>query len=205
MINWKILGIICGVCAAPFTGGASLSLGMCAACAGLGFVGGAVVEKALEDPNDKNKNQTSPEVYNLLGKSLEEINKLREDLRKDHQQSLEKGKTLEKNLEENRNKQSNPNLRQPHETEEYLKNQEVQIVSELRRQRINTEELEKKLKDLETSHANAAKIAANQANNAISSDNLSNVMKNFKPSFTTKLIIAGVVILVIYFAFIKEK
>lgn len=202
MVNWKILGVICGVCAIPFTGGASL--GMCAACAGLGFVGGAVVEKALEDP-DKNKNQTSPEVYNLLGKSLEEINKLREDLRKDHQQSLEKGKTLEKSLEENRNKQSNPELRQPHETEEYLKQQETQIISELRRQRINTEELEKKIKDLETAQTNAAKAATNQANNTISSDNLSNVMKSFKPSFTTKLIIAGAIVLIIYFAFIKEK
>ena len=60
------------MCAAPFTGG--LSLGMCAACTGLGFVAGSVIDKVSEE-GSRQVSQASPEAYNLLGKSIEEMNK----------------------------------------------------------------------------------------------------------------------------------
>ena len=37
-IKWKTIGLICGACAAPFTGGASLAA--CVACSGAGLVAG---------------------------------------------------------------------------------------------------------------------------------------------------------------------
>ena len=202
MVNWKILGTICGICAAPFTGGTSLAV--CAACTGLGYAGGVVAEQLFGNDN-RQGSQASPEAFNLLGKSLEEINKLREDMRKDYQQSLDKTKTLEKNLEQNRAKQNDPNLRQTHETEEFLKNQEVQILNELRRQRQSTEDLENKLKNLETAQTNAATSGASAASGSISGSNLSNFARGLQPSFTTKLIIATVLIVIIYLMFIKGK
>lgn len=201
MVNWKLLGTICGICAAPFTGGASLAV--CAACTGIGYVGGTIAEQVFGNDN-RQGNQSSPEAFNLLGKSLEELNKLREDIRKDHQSALEKTQSLEKQLEQNRSKQKNPDLRQKHETEEFLKNQETQILNELRRQRQNTEDLEKKLKDLETAQTNAAINGTNQASNTISSNNWNNFIKGFQPSFTTKLIMAAIAIVIIYLMFIKN-
>src|ERR1700722_2456992 len=127
---------------------------MCLACTGLGYAGGTVAEQLFGNDNNKQRSQAPSEASNLLGKSLEEMNKLREDIRKDHNQALERTQKLEKDLEQNRAKQNDPNLRQPHETEESLKNQETQILNELRRQRQNTEDLETKLKNLETAQTN---------------------------------------------------
>jgi hypothetical protein len=126
-------------------------------------------------------------------------------MRKDHQQSLDRTQKLEKDLEQNRNKQNNPDLRQTHETDEFLKNQETQILNELRRQRQNTEDLENKLKNLETAQTNAATSGASVASGSISGSNLNNFAKGLQPSFTTKLIIAAVLIVIIYLMFIKGK
>src|SRR4051812_20792103 len=110
------MGVICGLCAAPFTGGASLTLTTCVACAGIGFVTGSVIEKVSED-NKNQASQTSPEAYNLLGKSIEEINKLREELKKDQEENNQKENEAREQLENVRVKINNPELRQPHETE----------------------------------------------------------------------------------------
>ena len=177
------MGIVCGACAAPLTGGASLTV--CAACAGIGFVTGSVIEKVTED-NKNTQKQAPPEAYNLLGKSIEELNKLREDLKKDQEESKNQTKTLEKQLEEIRAKQQNPELREPHETDESLKNQELLVINELNRQRKRTEELESKLSQVEKQTLNVTTTGVNAASDSINNANLGNIAGNFKPSFTTK-------------------
>ncbi|CAH1765451.1 12795_t:CDS:2 [Entrophospora sp. SA101] len=86
------------------------SLAVCAACAGIGFVGGKVVEAVVESGNNKSNNQAPPEAYNLLNKSLEEINKLREELRQQHEEGTGKANKLENRLKEAQAKQRDPNL-----------------------------------------------------------------------------------------------
>jgi len=64
-INWKTIGLICGVCAAPFTGGASLAA--CVACGGAGLVAGHILDKS--EKKDKAKQQN----LDLKGKTVETI------------------------------------------------------------------------------------------------------------------------------------
>ena len=201
MAKWGILGAICGICAAPFTGGASLAL-TCAACAGIGYVSGTVLGEVID--NSKQTSQASPEAYNLLGKSIEELNRLREDLKREQEEGKSQTKTLEKQLEEIQAKQQNPELREPHETDESLKNQELLVINELNRQRKRTEELESKLSQVEKQTLNVATTGANAASGSINNANLGNMANNFKPSFTTKLIIAGAVILIVYLLVVKK-
>ena len=54
-----------------------------------------MVEAVVESGNNKPNNQAPPEAYNLLNKSLEEINKLREDLRQQHEEGTGKANKLE--------------------------------------------------------------------------------------------------------------
>ena len=68
--NWPLLGVIVGICAAPLTGGASLAMAgkvlvpTLLASGGLGFVGGKVVEAAVDGSNDDDNSR--------LDKTLEE-------------------------------------------------------------------------------------------------------------------------------------
>lgn len=199
MVNWKILGTICGLCAAPFTGG--LSLGMCAACTGLGFVAGSVIDKVSED-SGRQISQASPEAYDLLNKSIEENKRLLEELRNQYKQDVNKEKNLETKLEENRAKQKDPNLTP--EEKEQLKNEELLMMHEIRKQRQNNEELARRIKDLEKNQADITNKGANVAGDSINNANWNNAMGSFKPSFTTKLIIAGAVVAVIYLLVTKH-
>ena len=199
MVNWKILGTVCGLCLAPFTGGTSLV--MCAACTGIGFVAGSVIDKASEETN-RPGNQASPEAYNLLSKSMEENKRLLEELKNQQKQNTDKEKDLETKLEENRTKQKDPNLTK--EQKEELKNEELLMMNELRKQRQNSEELGSRIKTLEQKLAETINKGANVASDSISNANLSSVAGNFKPSFTTKLIIAGGVVLIIYLLMAKH-
>ncbi|RHZ35875.1 hypothetical protein [endosymbiont GvMRE of Glomus versiforme] len=194
-----ILGALCGVCLAPFTAGASL--GLTCACAGAGFVAGSVLDRAIENSNGQ---QASPEAYNLLGKSIEELNKLREDLRKEQEENVKKAKETQEQLESVRAKINNPELRQSHETEESLKRQEMLLVNELSNLNRRGDSITTRLTKLEQAQTNAATTGANVAGGSISSANLGNMANSFKPSFTTKLIIAGAVILLIYFLVVKK-
>src|ERR1044072_573782 len=125
------MGTICGLCAAPFTGGTSLV--MCAACAGLGFVGGSVIDKLANDNKASQNKELPPEAYNLQGKSMEENNRLLKDLKQQLEESKNKENTLENRLKENRAKQQNSNLTK--EQKEELKNEELLITRELGKQR----------------------------------------------------------------------
>ena len=64
-ISWKTIGIICGACAAPLTGGASLSA--CIACGGAGLVAGHVLD------NSEKKDKIKKERLDLKGKTVETI------------------------------------------------------------------------------------------------------------------------------------
>ena len=199
MASWKILGTLCGVCLAPFTGGTSLV--MCAACAGVGFVAGSVIEKVSEGSSGQ-VSQVSPEAYSLLGKSMEENKRLLEELRNQQKQNTDKEKDLETKLEENRTKQKDPNLTK--EQKEELKNEELLMMNELRKQRQNSEELGSKIKTLEKQLADSISAGQKAASDSINSANLNNALGSFKPSFTTKLIIAGGVVLIIYLLVAKH-
>jgi cell division septum initiation protein DivIVA len=100
------LGTLCGVCLAPFTGGASL--GMCAACAGVGFVAGSVIEKVSE--SNGQISQAPPEAYNLLSKSMEENKRLLGELRNQYEQMASKENKTEARLQEAKRKSEDPNL-----------------------------------------------------------------------------------------------
>jgi len=55
-LNWPLLGAVAGICAAPFTGGASLWLAV-PSSAGLGLVGGSLIRATgLFDKNNDDSN-----------------------------------------------------------------------------------------------------------------------------------------------------
>ena len=193
---WPIMGTICGLCAAPFTGGASLT--MCAACAGIGFVTGSVIEKVSED-NKTNKYQLPPEAYSLQSKSIEENKQFLKDLKQQLEKSKNEENTWENKLEVNRTKQKDPNISK--EQKEELKNEELLIIRELGKQRENNDELVKKIKKMEQTQT---ELIENTKNNLVGGSNWGDMTESLKPSFTTKLIIAGVVVLIIYLLMAKN-
>lgn len=200
MVNWKILGTICGICAAPFTGGASL--GVCLACTGLGYAGGTVAEQLFGNDN-RQGSQAPSEAFNLLNKSIEEMAKMRKDLEEARQKELEEKKKLEKNLEEVRDKLKNPQLREPHETDESLKDQELFFIAELRKINHRIDEKENQINTITNQQTNTITAGTSQATNTISGSNFNNFAKGLQPSFTTKIIIAAVLIIFLYLMFIK--
>lgn len=200
MVNWKLLGTICGICAAPFTGGASLAV--CAACTGLGYAGGAVAEQLFGGDN-KQGGQAPSEAFNLLNKSIEELAKMRKDLEEARQKDQEEKRRMEKSLEEVRDKIKNPQLREPHETDETLKDQELLFVTELRKINQRIDEKDNQINTITTQQSNTITAGTNQASNTISSSNWSNFAKGFQPSFTTKIIIVAALVVIIYLMVIK--
>jgi hypothetical protein len=175
---------------------------MCVACAGAGFVAGSVIEKVSEGGGQVS--QASPEAYNLLGKSMEEINKLREDLKNERKENEQKGNQAQEQLDNVRAKINNPELRQPHETEETLKRQEALLINEVNNIHRRGDDIASRLKQLEQKQAQTITTGSNVAENSINSANLNNAFGNFKPSFTTKLIIAGGIVLIVYLLVAKH-
>ena len=162
------MGAICGACATPFTGGASL--GLCAACAGIGFVAGSVIDKAIEE-NSGQRNQASPEAYNLLGKSIEEINKLREDLKKEQEENSNKERQTQEKLDNVRAKINNPDLRQSHETEEFLKKQETLLIGEINNINRKGDDINNRLTQLEKNQVKNITTGTNIASDSINNAN----------------------------------
>ena len=201
MVNWKILGTICGICAAPFTGGASLAV--CAACTGIGYAGGVVAEQLFG--NNSNPGSQAPSAaFDLLNKSIEELAKMRKELEEARLKEIEEKRKMEKSLEEVRDKIKNPQLREPHETDESLKDQELFFVAELRKINQRIDEKDNQINTITNQQTNTITTGTTQASNTISGSNLNNFVKGFQPSFTTKLIIAAVLIVIIYLMFIKN-
>ena len=175
--------------AAPFTGGWSL-LG----CAPKLFGG-----------DNQPAQQASAEAFDLLNKSIEEMAKMRKELEEARQKDLEEKKKLENNLEDVREKIKNPQLREPHETDESLKDQEIFFIAELRKINQRIDDKENQINTITSQQTNTITAGTTQATNTISGANLGNFAKGLKPSFTTKLIIAAVLIVIIYLMFIKGK
>jgi hypothetical protein len=175
---------------------------MCAACAGVGFVVGSVIEKVSE--SNGQVNQASPEAYSLLNKSIEENKRLLEELKKEKEENGHKEKQTQEQLAEVRAKINNPELRQPHETEESLKRQEALLINEVNNIHRRGDEIANRLTKLENQQTQVTATGASVASGSISGTNLSNMANNFKPSFTTRLIIAGAVILLVYLLVVKK-
>ncbi|CAG8776966.1 6487_t:CDS:10 [Gigaspora margarita] len=94
-----LLGTIAGVCAAPFTGGASL--GVVAACGGLGFVGGKVAESAFDGGGDDNSTQQLLEQQKLQNEQFNTMMKQnREELEKIRKEREKKEKKIKDNQKE---------------------------------------------------------------------------------------------------------
>jgi hypothetical protein len=177
---------------------------MCVACAGAGFVAGSVIEKVSEGSSGQ-VSQASPEAYNLLSKSMEEMNKTIKSL----EEKLEKDKNdksrLQENLADVQSKLDNKNLpREPHETDEYLEEQKLFFVNELRKTNNRIDGNEKLLTQARQTQTETVSKGANVASDSINNTNWNNTMGSFKPSFTTKLIIAGAVVVVIYLLVAKH-
>ena|SRR6185369_11552577 len=143
-----------------------------------------------------------PEAYDLLSKSMEENKKLLEELRNQYEQGTNKETKLEARLEEARKKSQDPNLTQ--EERDYWKEQEPLIINELRKQRQGNEDLLNRIRKIEQSQTEIITKGTKVTSDSISGANLGNIAENFKPSFTTKLIIAGAVILLVYLMVVKK-
>jgi len=130
-----------------------------------------VVEAVVESGNNKPNNQAPPEAYNLLNKSLEEINKLREDLKKEQEENSQKEKQTQEQLESVRAKINNPELRQPHETEEDLRKQEALLINEINNINRRGDDITTRLAKLEQAQTNATTTGASVAGGSISRAN----------------------------------
>jgi len=145
-----------GLLGAPFTGGLSL-LG----CA----------PKLFGGSNQQTQQQAPAEAFNLLNKSIEEMAKMRKDLEEARQKDLEEKKKLEKNLEEVRDKINNPKLREPHETDQSLKDQEIFMIAELRKINQRIDEKDNQINTVISQQTNTTATGANQASSTIKSAN----------------------------------
>ena len=109
-INWKTVGLICGACAAPFTGGTSL-YAACVACGGAGLVAGHFLDR--QEKKDKIKKQK----LDLKGKSVETIiadnNQAQQETdewKKKYEELDDKIKKRDEEVKKLRNKLRDPNL-----------------------------------------------------------------------------------------------
>ena len=131
-----------------------------------------MVEAVVESGNNKPNNQAPPEAYNLMGKSMEElakkINSLEEKLEKD---KSEKSK-LQENLADVQSKLDNKNLpRDPHETDEYLEEQKLFLVNELRKVNNRIDETHKELTQTKKTQTDTITTGASVAGGSISGAN----------------------------------
>ena len=122
--NWALLGTIAGVCAAPFTGGASLL-----ATGGLGFVGGKIIETTglfNSDSSDDNTSQIMKqwEMQNEQWKEMVKLN--REEVERLRKEREDKEKKIKNNNDEVA--KLNAIINNPHSSEEEKKNAKKRIV-----------------------------------------------------------------------------
>lgn len=190
--NWKLLGIIGGICAAPFTGGTSLGW-TAAALAGGGLVAGSVLERVIEG-DDKEDNRQANQQANLAlqnqasQKIQEEINKLREEREKQEA----KNKKNEDQLHDFKQKLANRRPRAEHETDDYLKKQIAILQVQLDNDKSESKKITKKIDDL---------LKTMPKGNG-STWTLPDLLE-MKTS--TKIVIAGSVILLAYLLLSKDK
>jgi hypothetical protein len=194
-ISWKAIGTGIGIALAPATGGTSLVLS-----GGAGFlVGGALDEADKEMKREARKDKLAEAQTESQIAALEAAKREREKKQEELDRGIENEKKIEELLENIEQKLQNPDLRADHETEEYLNNQKDFYATQLNDQK----KLNKKLRD--------ALEASEKAIQSIGSKNLTSSESNWnlptswdEMSLETKLIIVAVIILIIYFMFLRK-
>lgn len=84
------------------------------------------MDKVFEDDKIGQRSQVSPEAYNLLGKSIEEINKNVKNLEEKLEKDKNEKSTVQENLADVQSKLDNKSLpRELHESDEYLEEQKL--------------------------------------------------------------------------------
>lgn len=114
--KWALLGAVAGLCAAPFTGGASLTWTAAMANTGLGFVGGTVFGEMTEGGSDDNDDgiQRTQQNYNAQMEQWKALSEeRRQELERLRKKEEEKERQIKKNEEEIKaleSKLNDPNL-----------------------------------------------------------------------------------------------
>lgn len=194
--NWALLGAVAGVCAAPFTGGTSLAL-TAAACGGLGFVGGKVVESALDNNSDDNSNiqtlQESWKIQNDQWKTMMEQN--RAEIERMRQERIKKEEKIKKNDQEIDNLKSK--LNDPNISEEEKKTIRNKLIIFEDDNKQLKKEIEKLKKDEEKKEKE--KPTPPPTPTSLPGLNL--------PKFSAydKLLVAAIAIIIIYYLFLRDK
>ena len=191
--KWAILGAIAGVCAAPFTGGTSLGWTM-AACGGLGLVGGKVFGEVFEGGGGDNEGinqlqqnyQAQLDQWKLLS---EERRKDLENYKKDKDEVTQKIKNNNEEIERLRAILNNPNS-----SEEDKNNARKKLVI----LEDENNDLKGRLRDLEDKIKNAENDKPPAPTSPIS-------VKFPKFSAYDKLLMTGVLVLIIYFLFLRDN
>lgn len=195
-ISWKAIGTGIGIVLAPATGGTSLLLS-----GGAGFlVGGALDEADKETRRDARKDKLAEAQVESQISALEAAKREREKKQEEFDRGLENEKKIEEILENIEQKLQNPELRSSGETEEYLNNQKNFYTAQLNDQK----KLTKKLRDaLEASEKSIQNIGSK---NITSGENNWSLPTSWDEiSSEAKLIIVAVLILIIYFVFLKKN
>jgi septal ring factor EnvC (AmiA/AmiB activator) len=155
--NWALLGAVAGVCLAPFTGGASLAMAgkvlvpTLLASGGLGFIGGKVVEAAVDnvsgDDGSLDKNLEVWKVQTDQWKALMDANRAEvERLQKERENNFNAFK--QNNDEVAR---LNAIINDPNRTEEEKSNARKRIVlleDENKQLKEKMDKIDKKLEEL---------------------------------------------------------
>ena len=194
-ISWKAIGTGIGIALAPATGGTSLLLS-----GGAGFlVGGALDEADKDTKKEARKNRLAEAQTESQIAALEAAKREREKKQEEFDRGIENERKIEEVLENIEQKLQNPDLRSSSETEEYLNNQKNFYTTQLN-------DLKKKNKKIKEALEATEKAIQNiGSKNITSGENNWNFPTNWDEiSLETKLIIVAVIILIIYFVFLRN-
>jgi len=193
--KWALIGAIAGLCAAPFTGGASLTMTTALASTGLGFAGGTVFGELTEggsgDDNSgiiqaQQNYQAQMDQWKALS---EERRKDLENLRKDKDEITQKIKSNDEEMDRLRAIINDPNRSE--EDKNNARKKLVILEGENENLKSRLRDLENKMKDLENEKPPAPTTP-------------SIPWKFPKLSAYDKLLVAAILVLIIYFLFLRE-
>jgi hypothetical protein len=193
--KWALLGAVAGLCAAPFTGGTSLTWTVAAASTGLGLAGGTVfgelVEGSSGDDNSgiiqaQQNYQAQMEQWKLLS---EERRKDLENLRKDKEEIAEKIKSNDEEMDRLRAIINDPNRSE--EDKNNARKKLVILEGENENLRSRLKDLESKVKEMENDKPPVPTTP-------------SVPWKFPKLSAYDKLLATAVLVLIIYFLFLRN-
>ena len=192
--KWAILGAIAGVCAAPFTGGTSLI--MVGASTGIGLVGGNIIGELIEGDSGNDDNSGFLQAQQNYQAQMEQWKVLNEERRKDLERLRKKEEEKEKQIKRNeeeinslKSKLNDPNLSEDEK-------------NKIRKRLIVIEDDNKRLKGELTTIRTQIKTAEDDKPPAPTTP--STPWKFPKLSVYDKLLASAILVLIIYFLFLRE-